>query len=155
MKRVLTIVSFTILGFINNSQAQVEEVVIKNKTETSNEDYSDAVIVCEEVAEFPGGQLAFIDYINKNLVYPKNEQEKGISGTVLVEFIVNKEGEIKNVKVIRGIKDGKALEEEAKRLIKSMPNWKPARGTNFKTGSYDLVNYKLTFPIKFALENKK
>ena len=76
--------------------------------------------IVEEMPKFPGGEDALMDYVSKNVVYPKEAQEKGISGRVFVGFIVEKDGSVSDVKVLRGI--GGGCDEEAVRVISGLPN---------------------------------
>jgi protein TonB len=62
--------------------------------------------IVEEMPKFPGGEGALMEYVSKNVVYPKEAQEKGISGRVFVGFIVEKDGSVSDVKVLRGIGGG-------------------------------------------------
>ena len=78
--------------------------------------------IVEEMPKFPGGEDALMDYVSKNVVYPKEAQEKGISGRVFVGFIVEKDGSVSDVKVLRGI--GGGCDEEAVRVISGLPNFK-------------------------------
>lgn len=77
----------------------------------------------EQMPEFPGGSRAMFEYLSKNVRYPRLAQETGIQGTVFVSFIVEPDGSISNLKVLRGI--GGGCDEEALRLFSSMPRWKP------------------------------
>jgi TonB family protein len=96
--------------------------------------------------EFPGGMDAMFKFIQNNLVYPDYEKESGIEGTVYLEFIVRKTGEIDNIKLLRGIKGGLQLDKEAIRIVKNMPKWIPGllEGRN--------VSSVMRLPIKFRLD---
>ena len=85
-----------------------------------------------------------LDYVSKNVVYPSEAQEKGISGRVFVGFIVEKDGSVNEVKVLRGI--GGGCDEESVRVIKSMPKWKPGK----MKGKPVRVSYMM--PIIFKLQ---
>ena len=100
--------------------------------------------IVEEMPQYPGGEAAMMEYVAKNIVYPKEAQEKGISGRVFVGFIVEKDGSVSNVKVLRGI--GGGCDEEAVRVIKSMPKWKPGK----MQGEPVRVSYQM--PINFKLQ---
>ena len=100
--------------------------------------------IVEEMPQYPGGENALMDYVSKNVVYPKEAQEKGISGRVFVGFIVEKDGSVSNVKVLRGI--GGGCDEEAVRVIKGMPKWKPGK----QDGKPVRVSYMM--PIIFKLQ---
>ena len=100
--------------------------------------------IVEEMPKFPGGENALMDYVAKNVVYPKEAQEKGISGRVFVGFIVEKDGSVSEVKVLRGI--GGGCDEESIRVVKAMPKWKPGK----QDGKPVRVSYQL--PIFFKLQ---
>jgi protein TonB len=100
-----------------------------------------------EIAEidpiFPGGEAAMAEFIQKNIVYPPLSVEMGEQGAVFVQFVVNTDGSIVDVKVVKSISD--ALDAEAKRVIKKMPKWKPGE----QAGKPARVRY--TLPIQFRL----
>ncbi len=98
----------------------------------------------EQMPEFPDGQTAMSKYIVNNLKYPSIARENDIQGNVLVQFVIGTDGSISKVKVARGI--GGGCDEEALRVVKSMPKWRPGK-QNGKT-----VPVLFTLPIKFRLE---
>jgi TonB family protein len=100
--------------------------------------------IVEEMPQYPGGEDALMDYVSKNVVYPSEAQEKGISGRVFVGFIVEKDGSVSNVKVLRGI--GGGCDEEAVRVISGLPKWKPGK----QDGKPVRVSYQM--PINFKLQ---
>ncbi|WP_373810031.1 energy transducer TonB, partial [Porphyromonas loveana] len=73
---------------------------------------------------FPGGEAAMMKFLCENLVYPKEAQDKGISGRVIVTFVVEEDGSLTDVQVDRGVSP--ELDAEAVRVVKLMPKWKPA-----------------------------
>ena len=93
--------------------------------------------------EFPGGQDSFSHYIQRSIHYPTTAKENNIQGRVYVAFTVSKDGSIKDVKVLKGI--GGGCDEEAARVIKSMPKWAPGRLNG------EVVDVRHTLPIKFTL----
>ena len=97
----------------------------------------------EEEASFPGGILEMYKYIENNLVYPQQARETGTQGKVFVTFVVEKDGSLTNIKVLRDI--GCGCGEEAVRLVKSMPKWKPAKQRGKP------VRMQFDLPIKFYL----
>ncbi len=99
--------------------------------------------IVEQMPEFAGGDV--YSYISKNVKYPAMEKENGISGTVWVSFVVDKDGSIRDIKVERGVKGGPGLEKEAVRVISGMPAWKPGKNNGHP------VKVSFTVPIKFAL----
>jgi protein TonB len=98
----------------------------------------------EQMPSFPDGDAARIKYINEHFRYPAIAKENGIEGTVVVQFVVTKEGDIQNVKVVRGI--GGGCDEEAVRVVRSMPNWKPGKHNG------KAVPVSFTLPIRLKLE---
>ncbi len=99
--------------------------------------------IVEEMPSFPGGEAELFKYLGKNVKYPTMAQESGISGVVYVTFVVAKDGKISDVRVLRGI--GGGCDEEAIRVVKSMPSWKPGK----QRGKPVSVQYNL--PIRFTL----
>jgi protein TonB len=99
--------------------------------------------VVEENPEFIGGMAKLYEFLGKNIQYPEMAKENGIQGKVFVQFVVWKDGTIKDVKVVKGVH--KTLDGEAQRVVKSMPKWTPGkqRGT--------AVNARFTLPIKFRI----
>ncbi len=93
--------------------------------------------------KFPGGDEALMQYLSENLVYPPTLQEKRFKGKVLVQFVVETDGSISNVEVVRSLY--KDLDEEVVRVIKNMPKWIPAEQDGKAIREY----YKL--PISFEL----
>lgn len=98
----------------------------------------------EENPEFPGGTAKLLEYVRKNLKYPMMARESDIQGRVFVGFVVEKDGSISNVQVIRGI--GGGCDEEAVRVVQSMPKFKPGK----QRGNPVRVQY--TLPIVFKLQ---
>lgn len=98
----------------------------------------------EQPPTFPGGEDALNKYLSKNIRYPHVAQENGIQGTVFVQFIVDSEGNIKDVKTVGATKGG-GLEEEAVRVVKTMPKWKAGRQNGRQ------VSVQFNLPIRFTL----
>ena len=99
----------------------------------------------EEMPSFPGGEAKLMEYISKNIKYPMIAKENGIQGRVYVTFVVDKDGKIKDAKILRGGLGG-GLEEEALRVVRSMPDWKAGK----QNGRAVQVQYNL--PINFQLK---
>ena len=98
----------------------------------------------EKEAQFPGGDKALKSFLSNNLIYPKKAIKKGIQGTVLVEFVVEKDGSISKVIVKRGV--SRELDAEAVRVVSLMPKWKPA------TIKGEIVRSYYRLPVHFALQ---
>ncbi|NOU48316.1 MAG: energy transducer TonB [Bacteroidales bacterium] len=115
-----------------------------DQSEVTDEAYEKPFTIVEQMPEFPGGAASMMKYIATNVKYPAMARETGISGNVFVSFVVNRKGEIKDVKVLRGI--GGGCDEEAIRVVMSMPNWIPGK----QNGKPVPVQFNL--PIKFILK---
>ncbi len=96
----------------------------------------------EVMPEFPGGEQAMMKFVSENVQYPEKAKEKEISGRVLVGFIVEKDGSVNEVKIVRGI--GGGCDEEAVRVVKAMPKWKPGK----QDGKTVRVSYTMPFFFK-------
>jgi protein TonB len=99
----------------------------------------------EQPPTFPGGEDALAKYLSKNIRYPRVAQENGISGTVFVQFVVDSEGNIKDVKTVGAAKGG-GLEEEAVRVVRTMPRWKAGKQNGRQ------VSVQFNLPIRFTLQ---
>lgn len=98
----------------------------------------------EQMPEFPGGLDALMNFIRTRIQYPPMAIESGIKGKVICSFIVNTDGSISDAKVLRGI--GGGCDEEAIRVIKSMPNFKPGKQNGHP------VRVKYNLPLSFNLK---
>ena len=83
-------------------------------------------IIADTPAEFPGGHSAMNNYVKENFHYPQEAQDLGIQGKCYVSFIIEPDGSITDVRVIRAIPDCHECDKEAVRLIRGMPKWVPA-----------------------------
>ena len=135
--KLLTVSSSMVLAQETLQPAELKE----NQTVENDVPY----ISVEQMPKFPGGDDAMFKYIGDNVVYPKSAQKTGISGIVYVYFIIDKNGNVTNAEVKRGVKGGEELNDEALRVIKGMPKWEPGY-QNAKPASV-----QLTLPIKFML----
>lgn len=100
-------------------------------------------VVVESMPSFPGGEAARIKYLSENMKYPEMAREANVQGNVFVTFVVEKNGEISDVRILRGI--GAGCDEEAIRVVKSMPRWVPGKQRNVA------VRVQFNMPIKFVL----
>ena len=131
---------------VNAEDDKAEEVVIAAPVEAPVEEEEEEVVfvVVESMPEFPGGQQALFKYLSENVKYPVIAQENGIQGRVICQFVVNKDGSLEDIQVVRGV--DKALDNEAIRVIKSMPKWKPGKQRGKP------VRVKYTVPVNFKLQ---
>lgn len=101
--------------------------------------------IVEETPQFPnGGMVGLMQYLGKNIKYPTLAQETGTQGRVTIQFVVNKDGSIVDVKVLRGVDP--YLDKEAVRVVSSMPKWKPGKQRGKP------VRCKFTVPVTFKLQ---
>ena len=97
----------------------------------------------EQQAEFPGGIPAFAKFLQKNLKYPAAAQRANVQGKVYVQFVVNTDGSIQGVEVLKSV--GFGCDEEAVRVIKMVPKWNPGKQSGRP------VRSRFTVPINFVL----
>lgn len=98
-----------------------------------------------EMPVFPGGQAGFQRYLAMNLKYPVKEKMMGVTGTVHIGFVIGPEGTVVRSEILSGVPHGKGLEEEAMRVINSMPVWKPGKNNGYPVKVY------FTVPVRFSL----
>ncbi|MAO02185.1 MAG: energy transducer TonB [Flavobacteriales bacterium] len=123
---------------IEDTESDEDEII-----EIEEEDDEEFFMVVENMPEFPGGDLGLMKYIQKNVRYPAIAKEYNITGKVYISFIVDKQGSVTNVKVVRGV--DKNLDEEAVRVVKSLPKYKPGKQRGKP------VRVMFTIPINFTL----
>lgn len=102
--------------------------------------------IVQELPEYVGGASEMTKYINKNFQYPPIAKEKGITGKCFLKFVVSSDGSIKDIQVLKGVSQCPECDQEAIRIIKGMPNWKPGKVGGKAVSSY--YNY----PFKFNLD---
>lgn len=125
-----------IVVFTSNVNAQ------EKKSDNSDVVYT----VVDKEAEYPGGIEAMNRFLAQNIIYPTLAKQKNIQGKVLISFIIEKNGSISNIKVIKDI--GEGCGEEGMRIVKLMPKWKPAQQKS------EPVRQQFVLPISFQLTNK-
>jgi TonB family protein len=141
-------------GSLNDLSAQ-NYPVQKTKTGTEQKpakseevnNQSDIFTVVETMPSYPGGSDEMTKFIGSNVKYPPEAVKKGISGTVFVTYVVERDGSVTNVSVLRGI--GGGCDEEATRVVSMMPKWNPGKQNG------ETVRVQFTLPIKFAFDSEK
>ena len=103
--------------------------------------------IVEQIPEYPGGLTALMNYLRTNTRYPAAAQKAGIEGRVIVSFIVEPNGSVSNVEIVRSVDTD--LDQEALRVVRQMPKWKPGK----HDGS--TVRFKYHLPIKFKQGESK
>ncbi len=101
-------------------------------------------IVVEQMPLFPGGDAALMEYLSSNIHYPAEAAKKGVQGRIVVSFIVERDGSLSDVHVLRSVDP--SLDREAMRVVKSMPKWQPGK----QNGATVRVKYQV--PVLFRLK---
>ena len=139
-----TIIDFILIAFVVFLVVKAMNVA-KAKLEKPAEPEPEKVFdMVEQMPTFPGGQQELMSYLGKNIKYPTIAQENGTQGRVIIQFVVERDGSITDVRVARGVDP--YLDKEAVRVVKSMPKWIPGK-QNGKA-----VRVKFTVPVMFRLQ---
>jgi len=107
-------------------------------------DGEEVFFIVEDMPDFPGGQTALRQFIAQSVKYPTEASSKGIQGKVFINFVVGKDGSVKNAKIARGVDP--SLDKEALRVVNSLPKWNPGRNKG------EVVAVSYTLPINFVLQ---
>ena len=135
--------AFTVEG--NDETAEVKHVEEKiAEPEPVKEEETKVFDVVEQMPSFPGGPSALMQYLSSNIKYPVVAEENGVQGRVVCTFVVEKDGSITDVRVIKSVDP--SLDKEAVRVVKGMPKWIPGK----QNGS--AVRVKYTVPVTFRLQ---
>ncbi|MDD3078565.1 MAG: TonB family protein [Paludibacter sp.] len=135
----------TVVGYgVSEQQAPKEN---SQKAVATSKDDDPVFQVVENMPKFPGGDQALFKFLAENVRYPVTAQEKGIQGRVICSFIINKDGSVSDVEVVRSVDS--FLDAEAMRVIKTMPEWEPG------TQRGKTVRVKYNLPINFKLDGGK
>ena len=160
MKRTALFFALGLMASVVGVNAQNKDnPVVVISSESVEHDYGDVVVihhvqkedsgnngifqVVELLPEFPGGMAELMKYLQKNLRYPQICKEQGVQGRVIVQFVVNMDSTITDVNVIKSVNPH--LDEEAVRVVKAMPKWKPG------TQRGKPVRVRCTLPVTFRL----
>ena len=119
----------------------IEEIIVSDEPE--DEEADEVFYIVEEQAKPYGGMKAFYEYFRKHVNYPPQARRMGIQGRVFVQFTVDKDGSLTDIKVSRGI--GAGCDEEALRILKNHPKWKPGKQRGRP------VKVRMTIPVIFRL----
>ena len=129
---------------LQSDSLKYDELVNWNPNEESVYNEVNEIDKVDEKPSFPGGESAMKSYLNSTLKYPIDAQENGVQGRVIVESIIEKDGSMSDVKVIRSVDP--SLDREALRVVKAMPKWTPAKLKGIP------VRTKCTTPVVFRLQ---
>lgn len=125
----------------NGEVLKIKEAVAQPEPKPEVEKVFDVV---EQMPSFPGGPSALMEWLSNNVKYPVVAQEYGVQGRVVVSFVVERDGSITDVKVVRGVDP--SLDKEASRVVRAMPRWIPGK----QNGSAVRVKYNV--PVAFRLQ---
>ena len=128
---------------VDNSKAETTDVKFDSKVAARNSETDTVMDKCEVMPKFPGGESGMMKFLTENVKYPKEALDKGITGRVLVEFVVERDGSINDVKIMKSVDP--ILDNEAIRIVKAMPKWEPG------TMNGKAVRVKHTLPVTFRL----
>lgn len=121
----------------------IEDIVFEEAPE--EEEVDEVFTIVEDQPEFPGGMAAFYKYVGDNMKYPSQARRMGIEGRVYVQFVVDKVGNVTEVKAVKGI--GAGCDEEAERVLREAPKFKPGKQRG------RAVKVRMVLPIIFRLSN--
>jgi|GEM_PF-1363020 len=154
MKRILIFISLLIniaLYGQNPSSINGKTQPVNKKNDGNSIQQKDTAVftVTEVMPQFPGGMSEMMKYIQKNVHYPEVEKNANIEGKCFIKFVVEQDGSISNVEVLKGVPGGSGCDKEAVRVIKNMPAWIPG------TQDGQRVRVYFNVPIVFKLSNTK
>ena len=130
----------------DQSRAQIQTYTPPPPPKQEEEEATEEIfVVVEDQPEFPGGMSALMKFLGDNIKYPVITQENGIQGRVITNFVVERDGSITDVQVVRG--QDPSLDREAVRVIQTMPKWKPGQQRG------KAVRVRFTLPVVFRLQN--
>ena len=136
------------LGEVSVDKSQETEVAVAGgityEPIPPNEE-GEVLSYAEIMPDYPGGMSEMVKFINQNLIYPKELVETDFNGRIFVQFIVTKTGDIENVNIAKGVDEKNGLNQEAIRIVKQMPKWKPGINKGKE------VNVKMVIPININL----
>ncbi|RLD59253.1 MAG: hypothetical protein DRJ05_06690 [Bacteroidetes bacterium] len=150
--RPLAIILTLMISISINGKISAQEV--DNRTEKQNPESDGSTqkepiyAIVTKMPSFPGGDKAFQKFLSRNIKYPEEARKNGIAGTVYLKFNIEKDGEVSNVKLLRGI--GGGCDEEAIRVVSLLPNYNPGLDENGKP-----VRTVFNIPISFNLDSGK
>lgn len=133
-----------VLDVKGNDEKDGEVLKLKETVAQPDPEPEKVFEVVEQMPSFPGGEKALLEYLGNNIKYPVVAQENGVQGRVVVSFVVERDGSITDVRVVRSVDP--SLDKEATRVVKSMPKWIPGK----QNGS--AVRVKYTVPVSFKLQ---
>lgn len=123
----------------------VQEAVIVKEPEPAPKE-EEIFVAVEQQAEFPGGMAALMKWLSNNIRYPEAAQQNDVQGRVIVKFVVEKDGSVSQVQILKGV--DKDLDKEALRVVNKMPKWQAGKNNGVAVRSY------FTLPVNFRLQQQ-
>lgn len=132
--------------FIDDQDEQFNPPIDKMTTIIDKNDEVEIPTIVDVDAEYPGGYKEMVKFLSSQLRYPEHAIQQNIEGSARMRFVVEKDGSIKNIEVVKGVPDCQECDLEAKRVILKMPNWKAGENNGKKVRSYFTmaITFKLT-----------
>jgi len=119
-------------------------LLFANNLQAENNGNSEVFTFVEKMPEFPDGERELFRFLRENIDYPPEIEQRGISGQVVSQFVVNSDGSISDIKIIRSLDP--LLDAEVVRVIEAMPNWIPGKKND------EAVNVQFSLPVRFQIE---
>lgn len=139
MNTPTTILTIALAAICSTGYAANNNLAVTDTVQTE-----EVLTIAQEMPVFPGGDSAMYEYIVNNMAYPEEVREKKLAGKVFVQFVINKNGEVANPRIARGIDP--LLDNEIVRVVQNMPKWTPGKNNG------EPVNVVKTIPISFKNE---
>ena len=144
---LLLITANSVYAQTNEPQEPLSEVAPPQEPVKKESKTDEVFVVVEKQPSFKEGVKAMMEFIEKEMKYPQIAKENGIQGRVIVNYIIEKDGAISNVQIVRGVDP--SLDKEAIRIIEAMPKWNPGLQRD------ERVRVRYTLPITFKLDDKE
>lgn len=156
MKSINLLIPVLVIYFITFVQINAQDGgmgirLIEKSDDIQSDDIQPEVVeeevifyVVEDRPQFPGGDDSLMSYLLNNVEYPQTASDDKVSGTVIVTFVVDKNGDVKNAKILRGVRED--LDEAAINVVENMPKWSPGKQRG------KAVNVQVNLPITFRVK---
>ena len=141
---LVSIIVTPVYGQVNQRKMESQGEVLKAKEVIASVEEEKVFDVVEQMPEFQGGPQALFTWLSQNVKYPAIAEENGVEGRVIVTFVVERDGSIADVRVVKSVDP--SLDKEAVRVVKSMPRWIPGKQKG------ETVRVKYTTPVTFRLQ---
>ena len=140
-------VSISVFDVLNGSEdgevLKAKQMLVTEPVKPKVEEYKVFEVV-EQMPSFPGGDVALMQYLSKNIKYPPVAEEMGIQGRVICSFVVERDGSVSDIRIKRSVDP--SLDKEAMRVVSAMPKWIPGRQNG------QMVRVKYNLPVTFRLQ---